>query len=57
MIFRCAGSSVPAFLAARSMSPVEICGIPKRSQSTLAWVPFPEPGGPTNTTIIANLPL
>src|SRR3954462_1857172 len=32
--------------AARSMSPVEICGMPNFSRMKLAWVPLPAPGGP-----------
>jgi hypothetical protein len=39
-------SSLPAATAARNMSPVEICGMPKRSQTNFAWVPLPAPGGP-----------
>src|SRR5436189_4354917 len=39
-------SGVPALTAARSMSPVEICGMPYFSRMKLAWVPFPAPGGP-----------
>jgi hypothetical protein len=37
---------VPADTAARSMSPVEICGTPSATESRLACVPFPAPGGP-----------
>src|ERR1044071_6979720 len=32
--------------AARSMSPVEICGMPNFSRMKFAWVPLPAPGGP-----------
>ncbi|MNY68068.1 hypothetical protein D3C86_2057740 [compost metagenome] len=39
-------SGVPAFTAARSMSPVEICGMPNFSQMNLACVPLPAPGAP-----------
>ena len=44
--------SFPAAFAARSMSPVAIWGMLQRSQRTFAWVPFPAPGGPTNTSLI-----
>ncbi len=39
-------SGVPAAFASRSMSPVEICGMPHFSQRTLACVPLPAAGGP-----------
>src|SRR5215471_14221616 len=39
-------SGVPAFTAARSMSPVEICGMPNASLMNVACVPLPAPGGP-----------
>ena len=39
-------SAVPAFTAARSMSPVESWTMPKRSTSRCACVPLPAPGGP-----------
>src|SRR6185436_7151933 len=39
-------SGVPAFTAARSMSPVEICGMPNFSRMNCACVPLPAPGGP-----------
>src|SRR5205807_9400682 len=39
-------SSVPAWISARSMSPVAMCGMPKWSRSMLAWVPLPLPGAP-----------
>src|SRR5262249_5453273 len=45
-------SGVPARCASRSMSPVEICGTPKRSPSRRACVPLPAPGGPIITTRI-----
>src|SRR6185436_19501397 len=35
--------------AARSMSPVEIAGTPRRAARSCAWVPFPAPGGPRRT--------
>src|SRR5580658_1474156 len=47
--------SLPAALAARSMSPVEICGIFHWAQTRFACVPLPEAGGPTNTTRIASV--
>ena len=42
-------SGVPAFTAARSMSPVEMCGVPNSSTSLAACVPLPAPGAPNNT--------
>ena len=42
----CTPSSVLAARAARSMSPVAMCGTPKSSVSSAAWVPLPAPGGP-----------
>src|SRR5712664_784836 len=45
-------SGVPAFTAARNMSPVEICGMRKRSLMKLAWVPLPAPGGPKRISLI-----
>ena len=48
MIFLAASpSGVPAFTAARSMSPVEICGMANVSLMKVACVPFPAPGGPS----------
>ncbi len=44
--FAATPSGVPALTAARSMSPVEICGMPNFSRMNCAWVPFPAPGGP-----------
>src|SRR6266850_3790428 len=44
--FAATPSGVPALTAARSMSPVEICGIPNFSQMKPACVPLPAPGGP-----------
>src|SRR5258708_22090026 len=44
--FAAAPSGVPAFTAARSMSPVEICGMPNFSLMKVACVPLPAPGGP-----------
>src|SRR2546430_6382745 len=37
---------VPAWISARSMSPVAMCGMPKCERSMLAWVPLPLPGAP-----------
>jgi hypothetical protein len=42
---------VPALSAARSMSPVEIFGTPKRSVSTAACVPLPLAGAPSKTSL------
>ena len=47
--FALSPSGVPFATFVRRMSPVEICGTPKRSSSTFAWVPLPAPGGPRNT--------
>src|SRR2546430_2334956 len=44
--FAASPSGVPAFTAARSMSPVEICGMPNFSRMKAACVPLPAPGGP-----------
>ena len=38
--------SVPAATAARSMSPVESCGMPISATIFGACEPFPDPGGP-----------
>src|SRR6185436_7542823 len=43
---------VPAFTAARSMSPVEICGMANFSRRNLACVPLPAPGGPSRIKFI-----
>ena len=43
---------VPLVTLARKMSPVEIAGTPKWSATTLAWVPFPAPGGPIRISLI-----
>ena len=45
--FAASPSGVPAFTAARSMSPVEICGMPNASVMKAACVPLPAPGGPS----------
>src|SRR5882672_4184727 len=51
-------SGVPAFTAARSMSPVEICGMPKCLVRYVACVPLPAPGGPRRINrILLCLPL
>jgi hypothetical protein len=47
-------SGVPALTAARSMSPVEIWGIPNFSQINLACVPFPAPGAPNRINRMVN---
>src|SRR6202158_2770297 len=39
-------SGVPDWISARSMSPVAICGMPKRDRSMFAWGPLPLPGTP-----------
>ena len=46
-------SGVPAFTAARSMSPVEIWGMPKRLQMTDACVPLPAPGAPNRMSLMS----
>ncbi len=45
-------SSVPAFTAARRISPVEICIDPSKSQRNLAIVPLPAPGAPKSIILI-----
>ena len=45
-------SGVPALTAARSMSPVEICGMPNFSRMNCACVPFPAPGGPRRISLM-----
>ena len=40
---------VPSSTCSRRMSPVEICGISRSSDSRRAWVPLPAPGSPMNT--------
>ncbi len=44
---------VPAATASRSMSPVEMCGIPLAAANDFACVPFPAPGGPSITRFSA----
>src|SRR5581483_5390532 len=46
-------SGVPALAAARSISPVAICGMPKRRLMNSACVPFPAPGGPRSMSLMA----
>src|SRR5690242_15462986 len=50
-------TSVPALTAARSMSPVESCAMPRSATSRSACVPFPAPGGPSRMMSIGNAPL
>jgi hypothetical protein len=45
-------SGVPAFTAARSMSPVEICGMPNFWQMNVACVPLPAPGAPNRISLM-----
>ena len=46
----CWPSGVPAAMASRSMSPVEMRGTPRCAASRAACVPFPAPGGPRKMT-------
>src|SRR4051812_13941259 len=46
--------AVPAEMASRSMSPVEILGTRKWPASRPAWVPLPAPGGPRKMTRAPN---
>src|SRR2546427_4306586 len=43
-------SSVSARHSARSISPVEMAGILRRSEINRDWVPLPEPGAPNSST-------
>src|SRR6202022_2797490 len=45
-------SGVPAAISARSMSPVAMCGMPKRVRSMFACVPLPLPGAPYSSRFI-----
>ena len=45
-------SGVFAFIAARKISPVEICGMPYAAETAAAKVPFPAPGGPQKIKFI-----
>src|ERR1700685_2574527 len=49
--------AVPSATASRSMSPVDNCGMEKRSTILVACVPFPAPGGPNRTSLIDLAPL
>src|SRR5690554_5324155 len=44
--------SVPSPTWWRNMSPVETWGTPSRSATRAAWVPFPAPGGPMNSSLM-----
>src|SRR5258706_14081469 len=55
--FAASPSGVPAFTAARSMSPVEICGIEYESRMKQACVPLPAPGGPSRINRMFDLVL
>ena len=46
-------SGVPALTAARSMSPVEICGMPNFCEMNAACVPLPAPGAPSRINRIS----
>src|SRR6476646_6393159 len=48
--------AVPSATASRSISPVDNCGIEKRSTIRVACVPFPAPGGPNRTSLIDHSP-
>src|SRR5688572_27508262 len=52
----CFPTGVPAAMASRSMSPVEMRGMPRCSASRAACVPFPAPGGPRKMTRGAPAP-
>ena len=47
-------SGVSSVFISRNISPVEICGIPRRSCKSRACVPFPAPGAPINTMILSH---
>src|SRR3546814_20531137 len=47
-------TGVPDLTAARNMSPVESCTMPRVSSSRLAWVPLPAPGAPSKMIFMAN---
>src|ERR1035437_7851407 len=49
-------SGVPALIAARSISPVEIWGMPYFSQMNFACVPLPAPGAPNKISFIVLHP-
>src|SRR5437867_3711655 len=46
----CLPRAVPAAIASRSMSPVEIRGTLPQAARRAAWVPLPAPGGPRKMT-------
>ena len=50
----CRPSGVPALTAARSMSPVEICGMPYFWQMKAACVPLPAPGAPNKISLMVS---
>jgi hypothetical protein len=50
--FAATPSGVPALTAARSMSPVEICGMPYFWQICVACVPLPAPGAPRRMSLM-----
>src|SRR4051812_47401332 len=52
--FAATPSGVPALTAARSMSPVEICGMANFLRMKFAWVPLPAPGGPSRISRMAG---
>src|SRR6266852_2577060 len=45
---------VPDWISARSMSPVAMCGMPKRDRNMFAWVPLPLPGAPYSNRFIVH---
>ena len=55
ILLACLPSSVPSLIAARSISPVEICGILNSLVMICAWVPLPAPGGPKRIIRFINL--
>ena len=54
MDLACRPSGVPALTAARSMSPVEIWGMPNFWQMNAACVPFPAPGAPSKISLMVK---
>ena len=48
-------TGLPCAIAWRSMSPVEICGIPYCCWIRPLWVPLPEPGAPSRMIRIATV--
>src|SRR5436190_17709845 len=53
--FAWAPSGVYDWMAARSMSPVAMCGILKTAERRTACVPLPAPGGPNSRRFSLNL--